>query len=877
VKRSISIIILSALLLASVFSLAPTQAQDNIQSWPFIYYYSYKTGSWIIERADGSDGFAFGAGLNCGTIDSADWSPSGRWLLWHCNQREYYWTNRWIAVSADNSRRVTALDPFNDLFDDYVSARWSPTSDLILVNTIYRPSAPEQKPEWGPGVYVIDANRDEIVLQVTFDSLIDRAEWSPDGRYVLAYSLEPYDEETDQITVIPVNGEPSFIHENVSRQAANTYTMPHLIWTPDSRLITQPPNTALLVLEDLSTGARQELPFTTTPINYVEYSPDQQHGLIYAGSELWLYAVSTGTLTQIADDVILPQFDPHASAYNQPSFQLPGWSPDGSRALFATQNGRLHWLHADGHVTSPNLPPAEESPTPTPRVQWGGDMAFILWNNIVYIYDLPTESVLSTFTQPDTSASYRDKPPLQDVQVSSDGRYLAHRIGRFVFGYYVWDWKQDVDQRIAPNPAIGDGERLTNTQSRWYPGQDVLFVAEPVDLAGPGLSRWSVASPDGRLQRALSSADSAGAPQALPERVDTSFIPSSTSPVVPEPVLKIVEDGVWPGILSWSPDGRYLASAPTTKPWRYSGPCIGGRPAIIYDAATGKTITEFPFEGCPCGYNPPTAPDDRLRGAYLSADFRAVQGGYTGHPLGFAWPQREHNTVLAMVISQCKMQQALIFWDFTTDEVLAEYAGVRAVAFSPDGTRVALGYDDGRVALTTYPEIDPQAVFATLPTAIDRLVFSADGSRLAITSLNDSRNGNDGELSVWDTVSGTAFFRTTPNPASDSIGITPDGTTLVLAAQQPYRCVDLSSTPPTLIDAATGQALNEPNRSLTAAAISPDGRYLAGTGCGLVVWDSDTLDVVADFLGNGIDVVWSPDETKLAAATRFGIYVWDMP
>jgi hypothetical protein len=305
VKRSISIIILSALLLASVFSLAPTQAQDNIQSWPFIYYYSYKTGSWIIERADGSDGFAFGAGLNCGTIDSADWSPSGRWLLWHCNQREYYWTNRWIAVSADNSRRVTALDPFNDLFDDYVSARWSPTSDLILVNTIYRPSAPEQKPEWGPGVYVIDANRDEIVLQVTFDSLIDRAEWSPDGRYVLAYSLEPYDEETDQITVIPVNGEPSFIHENVSRQAANTYTMPHLIWTPDSRLITQPPNTALLVLEDLSTGARQELPFTTTPINYVEYSPDQQHGLIYAGSELWLYAVSTGTLTQIADDVIL--------------------------------------------------------------------------------------------------------------------------------------------------------------------------------------------------------------------------------------------------------------------------------------------------------------------------------------------------------------------------------------------------------------------------------------------------------------------------------------------------------------------------------------------------------------------------------------------
>ncbi len=866
--------------LLSTMPLLQVRAEGDVEPWPFVYYYSYWTGSWIIERADGSDGFALGAGLNCGRIVDADWSPSGHWLLWHCSNRDIDFTNRWIAVSADDSQRVTALDLFKDLRDDYASAQWSPTDDLVLVNTLVRPPATDQAPEWGPGLYVIDANQDAIALEVTFDTPIDRAEWSPDGRFVLAYSLESIDEATDQIAIIPVNGDPPFTHQKVKQQTQHSYYDMHFIWTPDNRLVDQLHDTGQLVFEDLSTGAREELPFTSTPLSRVWYSPDGQYGLIYAGPELWLHTVSTNTLVQIVDNAIEFSYsdDPFMDA--QPSFQFPNWSPDGSRALFATQDGQVQWLHADGRITALNLPPADGSPDQLPRVQWGGDMAFILWNNMVYIYDLVTESVQATFTERDTSVYYQDEPPVQDAQVSPDGRYMAHTPG--FFGYTVWDWRRDAEVHLTPNPSIADSERAWHYQAHWHPNGDVLFLSEGVDLAGPGLSRWSVASADGQLIRALSSTVSAGAPQALPDRVDTSFIPPSTDPLVPGPSLQIAGQDIHPGILSWSPDGRFLVSARTTKPWQYSGACTGGDPAHLYDVATGQLVAEFPFESCGCGTTPDTVPDDRFRDAYLlfhddGAGLQSAQlAGYSGYPVGFAWPQADHNTTLAIATYQCG-KYVLILWDFSTDTVLAEYEGVSAIAFAPDGTQVALGHADGSISLAAYPEIDQQTAFATLPTRIAHLVFSADGSRLAAASINDTYREIDGELSVWDTASGTAFFHTTPNLATDTLDITPDGTTLVIAGQETYRCVDSASKPPTMIDATSGEALGEPNISLTAVAVSPDGRFLVGTGCGLVVWDSRTLDVTNRFLGNGINVIWSPDGSKLATATRFGIYVWDMP
>ncbi|NLF79285.1 MAG: WD40 repeat domain-containing protein [Chloroflexi bacterium] len=777
-------------------------------------------------------------------------------------------------MSADDSRRVTALDLFNDSHDDYLSAQWSPAGDLILVNTLYLPPTDEWEHEWGPGVYVIDAERDEIILEMTFDILVDQAEWSPDGRFVLVYSSEYYDEESGRITVIPIDGEPAYTHEDVTRRVRDDYYSAYLIWTPDGRLLNHLADTGQLVLEDLATGAIEELPFTTTDLSRVWYSPDGDHGLIYADSELWLHTLSTGTLVQVADDVIrLPypsEYDPDDPYAPQPSFLLPKWSPDGSRALFATQDGILHWLYPDGTITTLDMPPANEFPAAIPRVQWGGDTAFILWNEIVYIYDLSTESVLATYTEPDAWA-YSDEHPLLDAQASSDGRYLAYPVGNS-YGYYLWDWREDGEPYRTPPPAFGSGGY---SSAQWYPNQDVLFLEEHVAMPGAGYSRWALAFDSGRLFRVTSSVGGAGAPQALPEQVDTSFIPPSAQPLIPGPSRQSSVDPRASGMLAWSPDGRYFASAPSVKAWEI---CRGGDLVHLYDAVTGERVAEYEFGGCGCGYAPQATPNDPFQGIALTANHsRAAQPArYIGSLMNLAWPQQEQNTILAMMFTSCWPEESklLLFWDFTADEIVAEYDGVRTAAFASGSAHVALGYDDGRIVLTTYPEMDLQAPLATLPSAIVSLALNADGSRLAVVSASDSSNGVEGELSVWDTTSGTPLFRTASGSVTKSLALTPDGATLLITFRSDPDNEYLT-LPPALIDATTGETLTE--LSPGAFAISPDGQYLAGAGSGLTVWELDTLEVAADFLGNGIEVVWSPDGSQLVAATSYGLYIWDMP
>ncbi len=72
----------------------------------------------------------------------------------------------------------------------------------------------------------------------------------------------------------------------------------------------------------------------------------------------------------------------------------------GSLALFATQDGGLHWVGADGVVTDiPGIPPHDGAEPLAPIVQWGGPYAFIKWNQITYIYGLDSEQVVTTLAQ----------------------------------------------------------------------------------------------------------------------------------------------------------------------------------------------------------------------------------------------------------------------------------------------------------------------------------------------------------------------------------------------------------------------------------------------------------------------------------------------
>ncbi len=63
------------------------------------------------------------------------------------------------------------------------------------------------------------------------------------------------------------------------------------------------------------------------------------------------------------------------------------------------------------------------------------------------------------------------------------------------------------------------------------------------------------------------------------------------------------------------------------------------------------------------------------------------------------------------------------------------------VALSPDGSRLALGWDN-HVALWSADETEPPAIVADLPKGVYGLAFSHDGALLAMAAA-------DGRVRTW--------------------------------------------------------------------------------------------------------------------------------